>query len=200
MGGMTDLAPEVVARLVAEHRRFLAFLIPRTGSEAEAEDMLQEAYVRSLQRGEQLRDDEKLVAWFYRLLRNALVDRARSRAAEARALEAHAWEWPEAEAPPELEAHLCQCVNALLPTLSPDYAGILARVDLGGATPAQVAVELGLTPNATSVRLHRARKALHARLVETCGTCTEHGCLDCRCGKPKSGGGCKTSPPHPSSS
>ncbi|HJW32283.1 MAG TPA: RNA polymerase sigma factor [Holophagaceae bacterium] len=197
---MSNETPDVVERLVAEHRRFLAFLIPRTASAAEAEDILQEAYVRSLERGEQLRDDEKLVAWFYRLLRNALVDRARSRAAEGRALEAHAWELPEAELPPELEAHLCQCVKGLLPTLSPDHAEILAKVDLGGATPAEAAQALGITANAASVRLHRARKALHERLVATCGTCTEHGCLDCRCGKPSTGGGCKTSHPHPSSS
>jgi RNA polymerase sigma factor (sigma-70 family) len=197
---MSETTPEITARLVAEHRRFLAFLIPRTANEAEAEDILQEAYVRSLERGEQIREDEKLVAWFYRLLRNALVDRARSRAAEARALEAHALELPEGEAPPELEAHLCECVKDLLPTLPADQAELLQRVDLGGATPAQVAAELGITANAASVRLHRARKALHARLVQTCGTCTEHGCLDCRCGKPKSGGGCKTHPPHPSSS
>lgn len=195
---MPSETPEVVERLVAEHRRFLAFLIPRTASAAEAEDILQEAYVRSLERGEQLRDDEKLVAWFYRLLRNALVDRARSRAAEGRAMEAHAWELPEAELPPELEAHLCECVKGLLPTLSPDHADILTRVDLGGATPAEAALGLGITANAASVRLHRARKALHERLVATCGTCTEHGCLDCRCGNPKIGDGCKTSHPHPS--
>lgn len=194
---MTDPSSQVVTQLVAEHRRFLAFLVPRVGSEAEAEDLLQEAYVRSLERGGQLRDGEKLVPWFYRLLRNALVDRARSRAAEARALEAHGWELPEAEAPPELETRLCACVQGLLPTLPPDQADILSRVDLGGATPAQAAQDLAITANAASVRLHRARKALHARLVQTCGTCTEHGCLDCRCGKPK-GGGCKTSHARPS--
>jgi len=102
--------------------------------------------------------------------------------------------------PPELEARLCECVKGLLPTLSPDHADILARVDLGGATPAEAALALGITANAASVRLHRARKALHERLVATCGTCTEHGCLDCRCGEPSSGGGCKTSHSHPSSS
>ena len=195
---MADPTPEVVEQLVGEHRRFLAFLRPRVGSAAEAEDLLQEAYVRSLERGDQLREGEKATAWFYRLLRNAIIDRARSRASEARALEAHAWTLPEAEAPPEVEARLCHCIQGLLPTLPPDQAEMLARVDLGGGTPAQVASELGITANAAAVRLHRARRALHARLLQTCGTCTEHGCLDCHCRRP-SGEGCKTSRPHPSS-
>ena len=37
------------------------------------------------------------------------------------------------------------------------------------------------TPNNAVVRLHPARKGLHALLVQTCGSCTEHGYLDCAC-------------------
>jgi len=44
-----------------------------------------------------------------------------------------------------------------------------------------VAAELGVTPNNAAVRLHRARGALKKRLEQTCGTCTQHGCLDCTC-------------------
>jgi RNA polymerase sigma-70 factor (ECF subfamily) len=43
------------------------------------------------------------------------------------------------------------------------------------------AVEAGMTANAAGVRLFRAREALKRRLVESCGTCADHGCLDCRC-------------------
>jgi len=37
------------------------------------------------------------------------------------------------------------------------------------------------------VRLHRARAALREKLVRSCRTCAEHGCLDCSCGRPKTG-------------
>jgi RNA polymerase sigma-70 factor (ECF subfamily) len=46
----------------------------------------------------------------------------------------------------------------------------------------------GITPNNASVRLFRAREALRQQLQRSCGTCAEHGCLDCSCGGPSSRG------------
>src|ERR1700759_199000 len=84
--------PEVVARLVAAHREFLAFLEARLPNRATAEEVLQAAFARTLERGGGIRDAESAVAWFYRLLRNALTAHYRHRGAEARALERHAQE------------------------------------------------------------------------------------------------------------
>jgi RNA polymerase sigma-70 factor (ECF subfamily) len=56
------------------------------GSREAAEDILQEAFVRGMGRADALREDESAVAWFYRLLRNAVVDHYRRRGAEERAL------------------------------------------------------------------------------------------------------------------
>ena len=71
----------------------------------------------------------------------------------------------------------------LLPTLKGEYADILQKVDLEGAAVTDIARTENITPNNAMVRLHRARKALHGRLVQTCGTCTQHGCLDCHCSR-----------------
>jgi RNA polymerase sigma-70 factor (ECF subfamily) len=180
--------PEVVAVLVENHRRFLAFLEKRVGSREVAEDLLQDAFVRGLPRAGQLRDEESVVAWFYRSLRNALVDHWRSRAAEQRALEASALE-TEVTAPAvdeELMETVCACATALLDTLKPQYAEALREVDLGGRSVKDWAETGGITPNNASVRLHRAREALRRQLVRSCGTCADHGCLDCRCGRPGS--------------
>lgn len=72
----------------------------------------------------------------------------------------------------------------LIPTLKDEYREILARVEMAGRSVGEVAAELGLTANNATVRLHRARRALRQRLEAVCGTCTEHACLDCTCGKP----------------
>ena len=82
------LTPEVVDVLVERRRRFLQFLEPRVGSRAVAEELLQAAFVKVVERGSELRDGESAVAWFYRLLRNALVDFYRHRDAERRAIAA----------------------------------------------------------------------------------------------------------------
>ena len=168
---------ERVERLVTSHREFLAFLEKRLGNRAAAEDVLQAAYVRALEKAGTIRDEESAVAWFYRLLRNALVDRAR-RPSERSATLA---DGPEPIAPDELRAEVCACMRRLLPSLKPEYADILRRVDLEERPLGEVARELGITPNNAGVRLHRARLALRAELEQSCRTCATHGCLDCTC-------------------
>ncbi|HEX5136390.1 MAG TPA: sigma-70 family RNA polymerase sigma factor [Planctomycetota bacterium] len=174
-------AGDVLDVLVAAHREFRSFLRHRVGSEADAEDILQSAYGKGIERGHEIRDTESAVAWFYRLLRNAVADHYRRRGAEQRALEAAARDLPAAEGPALREA-VCRRVDRLLPTLKEEYGMILRRVDLHGAAIADVALEQGITANNARVTLHRARKALRRQLEIACGTCTEHGCLDCSCG------------------
>jgi len=175
--------PEVVARLVANHRAFLSFLERRVATRAVAEEILQDAFVRALGRGGGIRDDESAVAWFYRLLRNALIDHHRRRSTEAQALERAALE-QEDGIDDELYAVVCACVTSLIETLPEPQAEILREVDLAGDAVSVVADRLSITANNASVRLHRARQALKTQLERSCGTCAEHGCLDCGCGGP----------------
>jgi RNA polymerase sigma-70 factor (ECF subfamily) len=171
--------PEVVRTLVENHDRFLRFLEPRVGSREAAEDVLQAAFVKTLERGDEIRKEESAVAWFYRLLRNAIADYYRRHAVDVKALGVKARESESAD--PELEKAVCQCLKNIIPTLKSEYAEILQKVEMDGAAINEVAKSEQITPNNAMVRLHRARKVLQERLVETCGTCTEHGCLDCHC-------------------
>jgi len=177
------MAPEVLRALVDNHARFLAFLQRRVASREEAEDILQNAFVRGLERGAALRNEESATAWFYRLLRNALVDHYRRRDVERRAL-AELRLQPEPAVDEELMRTVCECVASLAETLKPEYASALRRVEVEGASLRAYAREQEITPNNASVRLHRARLALRRQLAKSCGTCAAHGCLDCRCGAP----------------
>jgi RNA polymerase sigma factor (sigma-70 family) len=174
-------SPDVVARLVESHREFLRFLEARVASRAVAEELLQNAFVRTLEKGSSIREDENAVAWFYRLLRNALSDHYRRNATEKRALEREASQ-TEGAVELELRGAVCECMKTLLPALKAEYAQMLERVDLAERDLPSVAAELGITPNNAAVRLHRARQALKRALERSCGTCAAHGCLDCNCG------------------
>jgi RNA polymerase sigma-70 factor (ECF subfamily) len=183
------VAPEILDALVANHRGFLAFLERRLGSRADAEDLLQEAFAKGLARGHQVEDPESAVAWFYRVLRNALADWYRRRGVEDRALAEWGGRQDVAEAPrdEELFGEVCGCVLRLANTLRPDYAEALRRVDVDGMPVKDFAAQAGITPGNAAVRLHRAREALRARVIQSCGTCAEHGCLDCSCRRPGDG-------------
>ena len=178
---LTGASERLERVLVAENGRFLAFLERRLGSRAEAEEILQTVYARALARGvPDDGDDRGVVAWFYRILSNALVDRARRSAVERRASERLAEELEEPSAP-ELREAVCACMHDLLPSMKPEYADVVRAVELEERTLAEVASERGITVNNATVRLHRARQALKKQLLRACGACAAHGCLECHC-------------------
>ena len=178
----TSLSPEAIQRLVDSHRQFLAFLQARVESRAVAEDILQSAFVKGLERGAVVRDEENVVAWFYRVLRNAVIDHYRHRASTEVALEGWGKEFVAHEMPEaDLKDEICQCVSGLLETLKPEYRDALRIVDVDEGSLNDLAAQAGITAGNAAVRVHRAREALRKQVTTVCGSCAEHGCLDCRC-------------------
>lgn len=174
-------ANDVVERLVQSHRDFLAFLERRLANRAQAEDLLQDAFVRGLPRSGDV-DPEGAVTWFYQVLRNALIDHARRKGTSAAALERLARELGDEHEPaPDTRDAICACVGALAKTLKPEYAQVIAAVELEGQSLAAFAETQGITTNNATVRAHRAREALKKQVSAACGTCAEHGCVDCTC-------------------
>lgn len=180
MSDSTETAPAIVASLLANRREFLAFVESRVANRVLAEELVQSAFVRALERGNTVRDEESATAWFYRLLKNTVADHYRKQAVEQRADRKLA-ENVETSIEPEFKNSVCRCVNGLLPELKPEYAGLLERVDMQGDPVQAVAAEIGITLNNATVRLHRARRALKERLENCCGSCATQGCVDCTC-------------------
>jgi RNA polymerase sigma factor (sigma-70 family) len=163
----------------------LRFLEQRVGTRAEAEDILQEAFVRGVERAGTLHDGESANAWFYRVLRNALVDHYRRRGSAGRALDAFAQEQEQTSEPAvEVPQRVCACVRVLSEALKPEYADALRRIEVDGMSVNGYAAELGIQANNAAVRVHRARQALRRRVMACCGSCAEHGCSNCTCQHP----------------
>jgi RNA polymerase sigma factor (sigma-70 family) len=179
------LGREAVDALVENHRAFLAFLEKRVGRREVAEDILQEAFARGLDKLPEFGSEESAVAWFYRVLRNAVIDHHRRGGTSERALAVLAREL-ESNDEPDLDMRdaTCQCVARLAKTLKPEYADALRRVEVDDVSVQDFARKSGISANNARVRLFRARQALRKRVVQSCGTCAEHGCLDCTCRTP----------------
>jgi len=178
------LDPAIEAALIEHHRDFLRMLTHRVGNTETAEEVLQQFYLRAVSRASDLRQRESILAWLSRLLSTMLVDYARREATRRRQETAYAQHQALTREDPELESTVCTCLSTLLPTLTPEYADILRRVDLLGEPRQQVAAALGLTVNNVTVRLHRARQAIKRALLLSCRTCPEHGFLRCACDLP----------------
>ena len=179
---MTDM----LQRLLEHGSAFRAFLRRRVGDEALVDDLLQQSMIRAVQSHHSVRNNESVVAWFYKILRHTLIDYYRSNATEARRNDAFLQELTvsgDDKEPPldEVKSTVCACLNRLLPKLRSNYAELIRRIDLEEESPKLVAEELKISPSNLTVRLHRARQALRASLEQACGICSSHGCLNCTC-------------------
>src|SRR5258708_33324902 len=171
---------ERVERITRHQAKFLSFLSSRVEGNAAAADILQSAYLKAVEHGSEIRDDESTVAWFYRILRNAITDYYRRKAARTSAHEAFAAKTPVSyEA--EVAQTVCACIGDVIRDLKSEYRTAIEQVDLGGGTVEEFAQSQQPSANNASVRLHRARKAVAKKLTTVCGACAEHKCLDCTC-------------------
>lgn len=175
--------PSVARILVENHRNFLRFLERRVGRREVAEDILQEAFARGLPKLETLRDEDAVIPWFYRTLRNATIDYVRRTKTADRALSDFAHELSVAEEPQgAVRDEVCRCVSRLTDTLKPEYADALKRIEIDGVSVKDFADAQGISKNNAAVRVFRAREALRKQVAASCGTCAEHGCVSCTCG------------------
>jgi RNA polymerase sigma-70 factor (ECF subfamily) len=129
-----------------------------------------------------LQNEESAVAWFYRMLRNAVIDHHRRSATRRRGLDAFARELDMHVTPEsEVRSVICHCIGELAATLKPEYAEVLHRVEVDEMALNDYASEAGISAGNAAVRAFRAREALRKQVARSCGTCAEHGCLDCTC-------------------
>jgi len=168
-----------VSHLLKSRSRFLGYVRRRLSDPDLAEDIVQECLLKAVRTAPEMRDEERLVRWFYRILQNAIIDTYRRRAAESNRKAMYALE-AEHAALLQDERTICECINELIPMLKPEYAEVTVS-ELKGEEPDALARRLGITRNNLKVRIHRARHALRKRLEQTCRVCAKHHCLDCTC-------------------
>jgi RNA polymerase sigma-70 factor (ECF subfamily) len=151
---------EIQELYAASYRRLLGQLIGVTGSVAEAEDVVQEAFVRGLDRPARLLGADNPEAW----LRTVAVNLARSRWRRAQRLVGLAPRLVEEPRVGDTDGNLV--LLQALRTLPAGQREVIALHHLADLTVEQVADTLGLPTGTVKARLSRGRAALSTLLVE----------------------------------
>lgn len=178
-----EMRADVIRVLLENRPKFLGFVQRQVESRDTAEDILQEVLARGIHRIESIRNDDLVIAWFYRALRNAVRDHYRFHNTASRGLTALAQEIESAQgSDEEPSAGVCKCVGRLATELKPEYADALQRIEVEGVPVKEFAEERGLSCGNAGVRVFRAREALRRALMSSCGACATNGCRNCTCG------------------
>jgi RNA polymerase sigma-70 factor (ECF subfamily) len=160
-------------RMGEEFQRLLAALVPRmrrfglalTGSRADADDLVQMACERALQRGGQLRDQARLDAWLYGIMRNLWIDETRSRRVRRHDDLDAALDIAGADGG-AAEGHvMLATVRHCLQSLTAEHRAVLILVCVDGLSYREAAEVLAIPIGTVMSRLSRARQDLHALLA-----------------------------------
>lgn len=151
--------------------RLYGFLLRLSGRRDVAEDLLEDTWVRLVQRAGALRPDTQLAPWLFTVARHLYWSHCRSRVVEQRyGGLIDLWPCPSAPASPfeeaaahELEGQLARAIASL----PPRDREVLLLVGVEGLTPSEAAVVCDVTPEALRQRLSRARAALNEVLAES---------------------------------
>ena len=148
--------------------RLYGFLARLTRRPHEAEDLVEETWLRFVANADRLTPDTRLGPWLFTVARNVHVSYCRSRALDDMRTPEAIGLWPSVsnESPFEHAAaiELEERIEAALAGLPIVYREVLLLVGVEGLRPAEAAVVCGVRPDALRQRLARARALLADRL------------------------------------
>ena len=159
-------SPERSTRSSARRRQSASLAFRLTGNEADAADVVQEAYLRAFRAIGRFRGDSSVRTWLYRIVANAASNSRRRRPAAALTID-EALDLVDLRADRDpgavAERHEERAVIvAALGALPFGLRAVVVLRDIYDLPHDAIAAELGISRAASKVRLHRARKALAA--------------------------------------
>jgi len=180
---------EVVARVLAGDDALFEILMRRHNQrlfrvargiltdDSEAEDVLQEAWVRSFQALGGFRGESSVVTWLTRITAHEAMARSRRRrrlvpVAAVSGDDGGPPEREDAAAPPDRAAEnreLQRALSAALDTLPDPLRAVFVLREVEGLSSQETADALEISPENTRVRLHRAKAMLRRELDERMG-------------------------------
>lgn len=151
--------------------RALYLAAQMTGDRAEAEDVVQEAFLRVFRSIRAFRGDARFHSWLYRIVVNLCLDRARrGPSPPPLSLEEQQETLPAPDAQtPDRACETRLCVEALLTRLSPELRATLLLREMGGLSYEEIAAELEIPVGTVRSRLNAAREQFRRLwLAEEC--------------------------------
>lgn len=160
------------------NRRLFRLARSLVRSDEEAEDVLQEAYLRAYRRLRGLASGEALAAWLARIVANEALGRLRAlgrvvsledfRARAGTEDDDGADDGPASDDPgPErlaASAELRRLLEAAVDALPDEFRSVFVLREVEGLSTAETAAWLAIRPETVKTRLHRARRLLQESL------------------------------------
>lgn len=149
-----------------------------TGNSAEAEDLVQETYVRAFRFFARYDEALPFTSWLFRIMTNVQIDTVRRRnRIKTSSLDAggpesgQAWELPDLTHSPDkslLETTMAEPVQLALRSINPEFRTAVIMADVEGLAYEEIAELMQISIGTVRSRIHRGRKQLKRHLEQSC--------------------------------
>ena len=149
------------------------FIARRVPNPDDAEDLLQETFVKIHRNLDGLQEDDKLAAWVYQIARNGIIDyyRRQGRGLDSLAELSEDDDWLPAEESDEaetIEQEVACWLQPMVESLTDKYRQALWLTEYEGLSQVDLAVRLGISVSGAKSRVQRGRAMLRQQLLDCC--------------------------------
>lgn len=173
------------------HKSLLGFIKNRIKSKEDAEDILQNVFVKISSNVDKLSEEEKLTNWMFTITRNAIIDYYRKNATKKKngmqedISEIDVMDITE----PDPMKGLDSCVSPMIALLPEEYRDIVIDAELKGIRQKDLAEKYGVPYPSMRSKVQRGRERLKQLFYNCCHIQTDtrgnvleaHGKSDCGC-------------------
>lgn len=149
------------------HDQLLDFIRKRVKDQLDADDILQEVFLKILSKIETLKDSDKLKSWLYQITRNTIIDHYREQQ-KGKSVDTifslFEDEPDESSSMKTAEGWIGLYVNGL----PENYRDAVILAELKGLSIAEIADKLNISYTNARARVHRGRQALKKNLTDCC--------------------------------
>jgi RNA polymerase sigma-70 factor, ECF subfamily len=160
-----------LAEVYTKFRKSLfSYINSKINNREDAEDILQNVFVKMTSNIEKLSDKEKVQNWLYRITRNTIIDYYRVNANRSRTLELKE-QLPNHLTDDHYEDNtkgMDKCLTGFIKELPDEYKSIIIDSEIKGISQKNLAEKYNLAYPTLRSRVQRGRERLHKMLVNCC--------------------------------
>ena len=155
------------------YRHIYGFAYRLTGSVADAEDLVQESFVRAFRFFHRFDPTLSFRSWIYRIMVNAHIDgtrrKGRIKTLSIQTNEESSWDFPDARLSPEhriLNDSMGESLQTALTAMNPEFRTAVLLSDVEGLAYEEVAEIMKTSVGTVRSRIHRGRKQIREYLKQ----------------------------------
>lgn len=143
------------------------FICKRISNDQDADDILQDVFIKIQHNIEHLMDDTKIYAWIYRITRNSIIDYYRTKGSiELTELSDDIVN--ENDEDLSLNGEIAACLRIMIDSLPEKYKEAVILTEFQNLTQKELSEKLGLSLSGAKSRVQRGRNKLKEMLLDCC--------------------------------